>query len=162
MKAITPKKFNDKAIYQQLVSGMEQVVDEGHELFQKTVKDFNSKPAFEKNVKAEENRIEGYVLTDDENYKRLDRGTKPHVIRPKRPGGMLVFRLPFRSKTGLHRLPSRKGSIGKNVIFARKVNHPGFEARRYQERVSERMKRPFNRVIRTALNTGAKKSGHSI
>lgn len=38
----------------------------------------------------------------------LENGTRPHVIRPKRPGGVLVF----------------VTSIG-NTVFAREVHHPG-------------------------------------
>jgi len=34
-------------------------------------------------------------------------GTKPHVIRPKNPGGVLAF------------------MVGGNMVFTRKVNHPG-------------------------------------
>lgn len=40
----------------------------------------------------------------------VDQGTKPHVITPKRPGGVLVF-----TENG-------------QKIFARKVNHPGTKA----------------------------------
>jgi hypothetical protein len=161
-KKISPSSFNDKAIYASLVSGMNDVVDEANDVFQSTVKDFSSKPNFEKNVKTESNKISGSVLTDDENYRRLNYGTRPHVIRPRRPGGMLVFRVPFKSKTTLTRLPSRAGSRGNNVIFARKVNHPGFKARKYEDRVTSKMKKPFNKIMNASLNTGAKKSGHSM
>lgn len=39
----------------------------------------------------------------------LETGTRPHVIRPKRAGGVLVF---FSAKAG-------------RTVFARQVNHPG-------------------------------------
>lgn len=42
-----------------------------------------------------------------------DQGARPHVIRPKRPGGVLVF-------------PSRGA-----VVFARSVNHPGNRAQKW-------------------------------
>lgn len=43
-------------------------------------------------------------------------GTKPHVIRPKQPGGVLAF------------------SVGGVMVFTRKVNHPGTKANPFYER----------------------------
>ena len=40
----------------------------------------------------------------------VDRGTRPHVIEPKSPGGVLAFKV--------------KGQM----VFAKKVNHPGTKA----------------------------------
>lgn len=40
-------------------------------------------------------------------------GTRPHVIRPKRSGGVLVF------------------TVGGTKVFARKVQHPGTKAQPY-------------------------------
>lgn len=44
-----------------------------------------------------------------------DRGARPHVIRPRRPGGMLVFYWP---------------KVGR-VVHLRKVNHPGNRPQRW-------------------------------
>lgn len=40
----------------------------------------------------------------------LEKGSRPHVIEPRRPGGVLVF------------------NVGGRKVFARKVNHPGTPA----------------------------------
>ena len=40
-------------------------------------------------------------------------GTKPHVIKPKNPDGVLVFK------------------VGGTTVYARKVNHPGTQAQPY-------------------------------
>jgi hypothetical protein len=45
----------------------------------------------------------------------VDQGTKPHVITPKKPGGMLVFHW---------------AKVGKTV-FLRSVNHPGNRAYKF-------------------------------
>lgn len=51
-------------------------------------------------------------LISDVSYAQyVNDGTPPHVIRPKRAGGVLRFR------------------IGGQVVFARFVNHPGTRAR---------------------------------
>jgi hypothetical protein len=40
----------------------------------------------------------------------LERGSRPHVIRPRKPGGVLRFR------------------VNGRVVYAKKVNHPGTPA----------------------------------
>lgn len=56
-------------------------------------------------------------ISNDRSYATfLERGTPPHVIRPRKPGGMLVF----------------KSSTGQTV-FARQVQHPGTPAFRIME-----------------------------
>lgn len=49
----------------------------------------------------------------------IDKGAKPHVISPKRPGGRLRFRGP-----------------GGAFVFARKVRHPGNKAYRFLQRAT--------------------------
>lgn len=43
----------------------------------------------------------------------VEYGTKPHVIKPKRPEGVLVFK------------------VGGTTVYAKKVNHPGTKAQPY-------------------------------
>lgn len=45
----------------------------------------------------------------------LERGSRSHVILPRKPGGVLVFK------------------VGAQTVFARKVNHPGTSAYRVLE-----------------------------
>lgn len=47
-------------------------------------------------------------------------GTQPYVIRPKKAGGVLVFKK------------------GAKTIFAREVNHPGVKPQRYMAKAAER------------------------
>ena len=162
LKAILPGKFNSKVLFQSLEKDMTIFVDEVDKVFKSTVKDFTTKPDFEKKVEIKPGKIEGSVLTSDENYKRLNDGTKPHVILPKKPGGVLVFKINFKSKTTLTRLPSRRGFNNAPVVFARKVNHPGFEPRNYEERVKKEVKPKFSKIINKHLDIDVKKSGHNI
>lgn len=50
----------------------------------------------------------------------LDKGTKPHIIRPKRPGGSLKFR----AQESVVRKDGSKLGFGDDV-FAKQVKHPG-------------------------------------
>lgn len=55
--------------------------------------------------------ISGGVSADANYAMFVHDGTKPHVIRPKKAGGVLRF------------------TVGGSVVFARSVNHPGTKAR---------------------------------
>lgn len=62
-------------------------------------------------------RITAEARSDTEYAQFVTMGTRPHVITPKRPGGVLVF-------------PS-----GGETVFTRKVNHPGTKANDFYDRV---------------------------
>ncbi len=62
-------------------------------------------------------------------------GTRPHEIRPKKAGGVLVF-------------------MGRNgMVFARKVNHPGTKANPYHKRALEQTSGQIN-DIKTSAGIG--------
>lgn len=56
------------------------------------------------------------VGSDVEYAGYVNDGTRPHVIRPRRTGGVLRF------------------SVGGQVVYARVVNHPGTRARPFLDR----------------------------
>lgn len=66
----------------------------------------------------------------------LEYGTKPHVIMPKKPGGRLVFRK------------------GGQLIFARKVNHPGTRPYKFLYRAH----RSGYRVLGESLEQGMRRA----
>ena len=60
----------------------------------------------------------------------VDKGTRPHMIRPRKKGGMLVFR----------------GRNGR-MVFARSVRHPGSGPFRFGPRVASHAYRLMARFI---------------
>jgi len=62
-------------------------------------------------------RITAEARIDTEYAAFVTMGTRPHVIRPKSPTGVLVF--PWRGKT----------------VFTRRVQHPGTQANPFYDRV---------------------------
>lgn len=69
----------------------------------------------------------GVIGNEADHAIYLERGTRPHVIRPKKPGGVLVFDWP---KAGL--FPAR----------FKKVSHPGTPSYRILERSLQAAKLP--------------------
>ncbi len=69
-------------------------------------------------------------------------GTRPHEIRPKKKGGVLVFK------------------IGGRTIFAKKVNHPGTKANPYHVETERQTSGEIAEIIsRTGVEIASKLMG---
>lgn len=92
------------------------------------------------------------VSTDDKVYEYLDKGTKPHIIRPKRAKRLHFFASGFVAKTRVGILNARAGrKATKDETFAQEVHHPGIRARKWSKLVRERSKLRFQRNIQKAI-----------
>ena len=61
-------------------------------------------------------------------------GTRPHVIRPRSPGGVLAFK------------------IGGQMVFAKRVNHPGTKANPFYDHAISQSASEINALlVRTGL-----------
>jgi hypothetical protein len=64
------------------------------------------------------------IYSDNDIVLYLEKGTRPHIIRPKKPGGSLAFR----TKESGTRKDGSRYSHG-DTIYTKEVHHPGFEPR---------------------------------
>ena len=94
--------------------------------------------------------------TNAEIYSLVNYGARPHVITPKR-GGMLRFQPGYRAGTKPRMLSSRPAQRFGDVIGARSVNHPGFEAREFDLAVAEDVAPRFVNDVQDAIARGASK-----
>lgn len=89
------------------------------------------------------------VITDDKIFRFVDAGTRPHVIRPKSAGGVLVFQTGGKAKT---RVNNTKFSGGKQAagptVFAREVHHPGTAARGFSRIIQARWEKLGLQIVR--------------
>lgn len=90
------------------------------------------------------------VGTDDEIYGYVDKGTKPHVIVPRR-GRALRFAAGGRPKTTPGRITSGAGAKGGVVVIRPRVDHPGTKARDFQGQIYKRWRRGVQPYIRRAI-----------
>lgn len=80
-------------------------------------------------------RYSTQVMSDVIQAATTDRGARPHPIRPRTPGGLLVFNWP------------RAGG----TVFLRHVNHPGNQAQNWWEpAVRDAFARALPQAARTA------------
>lgn len=106
------------------------------------------------------------------NYARyVNDGTRPHIIQPKKEGGVLAFP-PFGArmgthgghrvsgvlmgghKTGLFKFGKQSSSVG--LVFARVVHHPGTKPTHFIQKTVKHMK---TNDVKTAAENVIKKHG---
>lgn len=92
------------------------------------------------------------VFTLDQRYQWINNGTNPYIIRPKR-ASRLRFTVPFRAKTIPGKIRSRKGSRGKNVVYAKVVHHPGIAARNFDEAIQTKWQKEFPVLMQLAFDS---------
>jgi hypothetical protein len=150
-KVIVPRKLavNPQAMARAITNTMNATALAIQTDFRTTAQTFDDKPTFAVDSPTAYTRTIG---TDDENYTRLNAGTRPHIIAP-RPGGTLVFRTPFRSKTVPRQIGSGAGSKGGNVVFTRKpIHHPGSAPRAFDKVIADKWRRQFAATMQRAID----------
>lgn len=100
--------------------------------FQGIVRGWEHKPEFR--IVKEDDHVS--VGTDDDVFKFVDEGTRPHTIRARR-AKFLRFMAGARAKTTPGSLRSGSGG-GGSLMFRRSVNHPGSKARGFSKMVAKR------------------------
>lgn len=97
------------------------------------------------------------VLTQEAIYAMLNKGTKPHVIMP-RNARALVFQVPYSAKSSPGVIASKGGGPGGQTVYTRgPVNHPGTEARAWDQTIAETWLALFPVRMQQAI-TGAVKA----
>lgn len=88
-----------------------------------------------------------------EIFNYLDKGTKPHIIKAKKPGGSL------RWKTG-SAASATTGSTDAAYAFAKHVHHPGTKARNWTRTMTNRWQQNQREYLGPAMTLAAEMSGH--
>lgn len=111
--------------------------------FKRTTATWDHQPEFRisgKAFKVGRRLVSVTVGTDDAIYGYVSRGTKPHIIRPKK-STRLVFHNRYTAKTKPGRFLSKPGGASGDRVWATEVHHPGTEPRRFEELVAARHER---------------------
>jgi len=160
---IKPGPFHSEVFRQRMVQAVQRTVDAAEKDFAETYKTFKRAPKFVKEIKISANYISGSVTTDDENYVRLNNGTKGPYLIPKAGKGLLVFKAGYNAKTVPKTLIGRGGgAFGDTVFMFGQVTHPGIEPRHWDIVVKDKETPWFLHYTRQALKEAARASGHGI
>ena len=129
------KLFDLPRIERAVRQGMRAAGDEAISLLEGYTKDWNPPPTFEA-VPVSDGIVVG---TDDQRFEWVDEGTKPHVITPKRAK---VLR--FNAGGG--------GGATGDVVYTKRVNHPGTAPRNYTALVNKQMQDALPTIIASYLD----------
>jgi len=110
--------------------------NEAQRLFRGTVRTWRDKPVFDMDVDVSRDRVAVVVGTDNKVYGWVNAGTPAHPI-VARNASVLAFPAASTSKTEPGSLQSGPGSRSGDMVFRRRVMHPGIRARRFTDRVFE-------------------------
>lgn len=153
LKPIIPKKYKGldlDAITRKVVASEMAEVREDYE---RTTKSWDEQPTFI--IKFDADRLGGTVSTSNKIYHYVDAGTKPHIIKPKRPGYPLRFNVPFKPKTSVMQIKSGAGSRGNTTVRAMVVHHPGTKARKFTQVIQRAHNRAFKRKLEQEIQRQA-------
>jgi len=117
--------------------------------FDVTTQTWQHRPAFKIATPSEYTRE---ISTNDDVYAMLEVGTKAHIIRPKKPRGILRFTTPFRSKTIPNEIRSRQGSKGNTPVVARVVRHPGTRPRLWSRAIAKKWNAQIGTTFQRAID----------
>lgn len=127
---------------------LNQIGREMKQDFDELVSNWKDKPRF-KVVRTPETVS---VTTSDEVFGFVNAGTRPHIIRPKRSGGLLKYRLGYRAKTRPNNTTYKgSGTASGPWRSSKLVHHPGTKARNFTRIIANRWKKEGARLLRAEL-----------
>lgn len=162
VKQIKPLRLKIEAVLNAIESEAMSIADDMLLDFELTTATWNHQVEFEQLVSIGANGdIEIFVGTDDEIYGYVNNGTKPHEIRPIR-ASVLAFPSGYNAKTQPGKMVSRSGGSYGETVFAKRVMHPGTEARNFDKTITKDWEPKTRRRFEQALKRAVRASGHAI
>lgn len=123
-----------------LESAVDEVAERNRSQLQHAVSRWKHQPRFIKRPAPSPDRqsIKRQVLAQGDEYTLkiwgyVDKGTDPHLIAPKDPGGVLVFNVGYSAKTA----PIANANVGtgqatgEKIVTRKPIHHPGTEGREF-------------------------------
>jgi len=142
--------FNDASLNADMTKAIKEFEKIALAEHEKVTETWEHKPKFRarrSDWTGSERLVAVHVWTDDDIWRYVDEGTKPHVIRPKNPDGLLVFPSSFKPKTQPRSLSSGAGASGGPMVFAKEVHHPGTKPRNFTAMLQRKLENIFSVMI---------------
>lgn len=149
LKAIKPKTSaaNFKAVDKAVRDAYRDAAGELLKDFEKTVATWETPVRFRVRV----GRESVSVYTDNAIWRYVDKGTRPHIIRPRRAKA-LAFATGGAAKTRVGSIIARAGGRGDGTAFATEVQHPGTKARGFSWRLKAKWDKKWPKLVQQAVD----------
>lgn len=128
-------------------------------LFKQTVYGWSNKPDFGWSQVKSPDTIELRVYPTgmfSDIWNLVNEGAAPHTIYPKASGGILSFRPGYRAATTPGSLQSRRAYRSGPYVGAKRVNHPGFEGRKFTEQIAQEFAQTYAADMQEAVTEVAR------
>lgn len=168
VKAVIPPKLNPEVFEQEIGDALEEEGGILKRMYEKTTRTWKTNVEFDIETSQQSPGPRGgkssktarvEVTTDSDVFLWVDQGTAPHIIRPKRPGRRLRFRVGgFKPKTKVRTIGSGKGKAGRDWVSPDQVRHPGTKARKFTQEIEKRRRRPFFKKMNAAIQRANRKA----
>lgn len=121
--------------------------------FNKTTQSWDDKPNWKNEMYLGPNVMWVKVLTYSTQYRLVNAGARPHMIRPRR-AKMLRFQTNFRAKSRPRVIGAFAGGKSGPYVSTLGVHHPGHEAREFDKEIAEQYAPTFVEDIQEAVTEG--------
>lgn len=150
MKVILPRKLlNTPGLVRAIENALTGAAKNVKVDFDTTTQTWHTRPTF--TIDREPGKRT--VSTDDPPYPWVNDGTPRHIIAPKKPGGVLVYGVPSSPKTAVRVIGSSAGSRGSTIVRTPKpVQHPGSDAREFDEEIKEKWDDKLPGILQRAID----------
>ena len=171
MNAVLPAPLNTKAMDKIVRDDMRKMGTGIKKDLAKTTATWDTPVMFQMRTKNKKGILEMEVrprpgTKGEEIFNYVDRGTTPHIIEPKKKGGVLSFMWggpgSYKAKTKPRVIGSTGGgATGVPVAFT-KVHHPGTKARKFSDSIARRWAQLSRKFLPKTMGLVVKVSGHSM
>lgn len=116
--------------------------------FGTTTRTWKDRPEFTIEKPDEETRV---VRTANKIYEFVDKGTRPHIIRPRRGGRLTWMGVAYRAKTQPNVIGSKTGGNDNTIVWTKVVHHPGTAARNFSIAIRDKWAKEMHIRMEAAL-----------
>lgn len=156
-RVLTQVQAFDNRLQTELKHGADNVAQATSQRYQAAVRSWRNKPLFTRTAEDRPQRIRRIISLAGapkprQIFRWVDKGTKAHVIAPKR-SPVLVFNLGYSARTQ----PVARANVGtgiatgRKVITAKPVNHPGTKARKFSQTYTTEAGQQLEIEVRAAI-----------
>jgi len=166
-KKIKPSRLKSKGARFKFLNGMRKTATQIRKDFAKTTATWKHDVEFTQVVSLAGPGPELLVATDDKIYGYVNDGTKPHqiwagVYTGKSNKKVLSFQGSYKAKTKPGVIGSSAGGSSGDWMHRPYVNHPGTEARNFDEIIQKKWEPRFKAEMQAIMIEVRKESGHAI
>lgn len=163
MRAVKPAAFKSSVFREDVGKALADVAAGMLKDYERTQSTWKHKAKFDTEIDTgigTGGKTEIKIETSDAVYGYVDKGTRKHLIKPRRKKALL-FNSKFKPKTGPMSLQAGPGASGPPVVGAKVVHHPGTKPRNFSKRIKQKWEPEYKRQMKNAMARAARRCGHS-